>query len=113
MFLLVPAQPGCPGQNSQSRKTVVCVCVCFVFLLHNNVMNHGRVHSPTWGSNTLFPNGFGEVIVVVVVVAAVAVAVIVVMVVITCCVCDMLLFAVMQFLSLQTLLRVCPSYLKL
>ena len=20
--------PGCPGQNPQSRKTVVCVCVC-------------------------------------------------------------------------------------
>jgi len=28
MFLLVPAHPGCPGQNPQSRKTVVCVCVC-------------------------------------------------------------------------------------
>ena len=27
MFLLVPAHPGCPGQNSKSRKTVVCVCV--------------------------------------------------------------------------------------
>ena len=27
MFLLVPAHPGCPGQNPQSRKTVVCVCV--------------------------------------------------------------------------------------
>jgi len=27
MFLLVPAHPGCPGQNTQSRKTVVCVCV--------------------------------------------------------------------------------------
>ena len=28
MFLLVPAHPGCPGQNQESRKTVVCVCVC-------------------------------------------------------------------------------------
>ena len=28
MFLLVPAHPGCPGQNPKSRKTVVCVCVC-------------------------------------------------------------------------------------
>jgi len=28
MFLLVPAHPGCPGQNPESRKTVVCVCVC-------------------------------------------------------------------------------------
>jgi len=27
MFLLVPAHPGCPGQNPQSRKMVVCVCV--------------------------------------------------------------------------------------
>jgi len=27
MFFLVPAHPGCPGQNPQSRKTVVCVCV--------------------------------------------------------------------------------------
>jgi len=26
VFLLVPAQPGCPGQNPKSRKTVVCVC---------------------------------------------------------------------------------------
>jgi len=24
-FLLVPAHPGCPGQNPESRKTVVCV----------------------------------------------------------------------------------------
>ena len=28
MFLLVQAHPGCPGQNPESRKTVVCVCVC-------------------------------------------------------------------------------------
>ena len=28
MFLLVPAHPGCPGQNPKSCKTVVCVCVC-------------------------------------------------------------------------------------
>ena len=28
MFLLVPAHPGCPGQNPQSCKTFVCVCVC-------------------------------------------------------------------------------------
>jgi len=28
MFLLVPAHPGCPGQNPKSHKTVVCVCVC-------------------------------------------------------------------------------------
>jgi len=26
MFLLVPADPGFPGQIPQSRKTVVCVC---------------------------------------------------------------------------------------
>jgi len=26
MFLLVPVHPGCPGQNPQSRKMVVCVC---------------------------------------------------------------------------------------
>ena len=27
MFLLVPAHPGCPGQNPQSHKTVVVVVV--------------------------------------------------------------------------------------
>ena len=30
MFLLVPANPGCPGQNPQSRKTVVVVVVVVV-----------------------------------------------------------------------------------
>jgi len=30
MFLLVPAYPDCPGQNPESRKTVVCVCVIFI-----------------------------------------------------------------------------------
>ena len=24
----LPAHPGCPGQNPDSRKMVVCVCVC-------------------------------------------------------------------------------------
>jgi len=28
MFLLVPAYLSCPGQNPESRKTIVCVCVC-------------------------------------------------------------------------------------
>jgi len=28
MFLLVPAHPGCPGQNQLSHKTVVYVFVC-------------------------------------------------------------------------------------
>jgi len=28
MFLLAPSHPGCPGQNPESHKTVVCVCVC-------------------------------------------------------------------------------------
>jgi len=27
MFLLVPAHPGCSGQNPESRKMVVCMCV--------------------------------------------------------------------------------------
>jgi len=27
-FLLVPAHLGCPAQNPESRKIVVCVCVC-------------------------------------------------------------------------------------
>jgi len=27
MSLLVPAHPGCPGQNPESHKTVVCVFV--------------------------------------------------------------------------------------
>jgi len=30
MFLLVPADPGFPGQIPQSRKTVVYVCVCLM-----------------------------------------------------------------------------------
>ena len=37
MFLLVPAHPGCPGQNPESRKTVVCVCACVC----NSVLNSG------------------------------------------------------------------------
>jgi len=32
MFLLVPAHPGCPGQNPESHKTVVSVCLCVLFL---------------------------------------------------------------------------------
>jgi len=28
MFLLVPAYPGCLGQNPESHKVVVCLCVC-------------------------------------------------------------------------------------
>jgi len=47
MFLLVPAHPGCPGQNPQSRKTVVYVCVFTILQLSvlsvciclNNCMN--------------------------------------------------------------------------
>ena len=36
MFLLVPAHPGFPGQNPQSRKTVVlCVCVCMCVTMSN------------------------------------------------------------------------------
>jgi len=27
-LILVPTHPGCPGQNPESRKMVVCVCVC-------------------------------------------------------------------------------------
>jgi len=30
MFLLVPAHPGCPGQNPKSRKTVVVVVVVVI-----------------------------------------------------------------------------------
>jgi len=31
MFLLVPAHPGCPGENPESHKTVtMCVCVCYL-----------------------------------------------------------------------------------
>jgi len=40
MFLLVPAHPGCPGQNLKSRKTVVCVCVYFLSAL--NTIYHIR-----------------------------------------------------------------------
>jgi len=28
MSVVIPAHPGCPGQNPESRKTVVCMCVC-------------------------------------------------------------------------------------
>jgi len=34
MFLLVPAHPGCPGQNPKSLRTVVCVCVCVRACVH-------------------------------------------------------------------------------
>jgi len=39
MFLLVPAHLGCPGQNPESRKMVVCcvcVCVCVCESLSDN-----------------------------------------------------------------------------
>ena len=32
MFLLVPADPGCPEQNPKSRKTVACVSVCYLLI---------------------------------------------------------------------------------
>jgi len=35
MFLLVPAHPGCTGQNPQSRKTVVCVCASHAQLMYS------------------------------------------------------------------------------
>ena len=35
MFLLVQALPGCPRQNSQSRKTVMCVCALNFVVLVN------------------------------------------------------------------------------
>ena len=39
MFLLVPAQPGCPGQSPESRKTAVCVCVhvCVCVCVENSL----------------------------------------------------------------------------
>ena len=43
MFLLVPAHPGCPGQNPESRKTVVCVCV-----------------DPVAGTSCVFPTKFAQ-----------------------------------------------------
>ena len=40
MFLLVPAHPGCPGQNVESRKTVLCVyCSSKHLKKTNNVKN--------------------------------------------------------------------------
>jgi len=32
MFLLVPAHLGCPRQNPESHKMVLCVCVCLCYL---------------------------------------------------------------------------------
>jgi len=32
MFLLVPAHPGCPGQNPQCHKTDVCVCALMLLV---------------------------------------------------------------------------------
>ena len=36
MFLLVLAHPGCPGQNPENRKMVVCVCGCVCIVLQNS-----------------------------------------------------------------------------
>jgi len=38
MFLLVPAHPGCPGQNPESRKRL-CVCVCVCVYTHIRTAN--------------------------------------------------------------------------
>jgi len=65
MFLPVPAHPGCPGQNPESRKTVVCVCVCLclcagyslhdmVFILPNNCCNFLLFHVSTTDQAWLF-----------------------------------------------------------
>jgi len=38
MFILVPAHPGCPGQNPESCKMVcVCVCVCVAFHISKKI----------------------------------------------------------------------------
>jgi len=49
MFLLVLAHSGCPGQDPESRKTVVCVYVCIwevkaIFGMHkqNSVIQKGE-----------------------------------------------------------------------
>ena len=39
MIFLVQVHLGCPGQNSESNKTVVCVCVCMI-VLHMNQNSH-------------------------------------------------------------------------
>jgi len=41
MFLLVPAHPGCPGQNAWSHKIVVRVCVDYGMV--RSCLNFGRV----------------------------------------------------------------------
>jgi len=54
MFLLVPAQPGCPGQNPYSRKTVVCVCVSLL-LLFINTTNTQQIFNKSnqWSSSII------------------------------------------------------------
>jgi len=36
---LVPAHPGCPGQNPQSRKMVVCVCVSNEYICRKSIID--------------------------------------------------------------------------
>jgi len=42
----IPAHPGCPGQNQDTGKTVVCVCVCV-----NNSLNISSVLLSTGNNN--------------------------------------------------------------
>jgi len=46
MFLLVPAHPGCPGQNQESRNTVVVVVVVILLCLMHMKLFHfsSKVH---------------------------------------------------------------------
>jgi len=70
MFLLVPAHPGCPRQNPQRRKTVVCMCVWFERLICNRngfdlcvkswQYFHMDNHYAMRGSDALFPNYYRE-----------------------------------------------------
>jgi len=42
MFLLVPAHLGCPGQNPESCKMVVCMCVCTDSDFINCLISNGK-----------------------------------------------------------------------
>jgi len=52
MFLLVPAHPGCPGQNPESRTTLVCVCVCAV------IKGGSVIGKQTIGAVLILPGSF-------------------------------------------------------
>jgi len=48
MFLLVPAHPGCPGQNPESWRMVVCVSLLSAFTVYSGSVNTRCVCVCVW-----------------------------------------------------------------